>query len=559
MDCEIIRCGDGIAIDDSGSNVIVGNTVRFSRRSGISLVQSDDNTITRNLLSDNTLAGLTVGQGTTGNQIYLNSFKDETNAYAGDTASWVSSEPIAYIYEGRSYNGLLGNYWIGYSGSDGDGNGVGERPFTFESAKGDGALKPSAQSRRDQYPLVKPLASYTITAGDRFVESTSTIPSTDAATTTVSTGTAIAQTPATTASDTTAPGEVASAEPLDMTPLFQLIVVIALAGAAGFALVVIRRRGNAARHNSVGEAASTSPMPGVDRTSTTLAASPDAAIAVSSNQTFFFPAELTDKYQGIEYIGKGGIARIYRATRKSDGQRVAIKIPINFDELTGISFMKEIKVWEGLRHPNIVEISGGNILPLPYFEMEYLPSSLDHEVLPMRVCEATRIVDGIAQGLAYAHQRGVVHRDLKPQNILLTTHRIPKISDWGLSKVMTDGADSQIGGFSPIYAAPEQISPKRYGPTDARTDIYQVGVLFYELVTGRAPAAGDSIAEIISSILDHAPVDPSSLNAEATAVEPIILKCLEKDPAARYASADALHRDLETYLKTCEKVAYEPL
>jgi eukaryotic-like serine/threonine-protein kinase len=267
-------------------------------------------------------------------------------------------------------------------------------------------------------------------------------------------------------------------------------------------------------------------------------------------QTRYFPAELQSKYSEIEYIGKGGIARVFRARRQSDGRPVAIKTPISFDEITGISFLKEIRAWEELHHPNIVEVLDGNILPLPYFEMEYLPHSLQEMNKPVDVNCAARIVQGIASGLAYAHTRGVIHRDLKPHNILFAEVMVPKIADWGLSKDADESKVSSIAGFSLAYAAPEQVSPREFGRTDARTDIYQLGVIFYELVTGRLPFGGEGIAEIASSIIRDRPAPPSQLNPAAGPVEGIIVKCLAKEQKERYQSVEEVQKELLAYLSS---------
>jgi serine/threonine protein kinase len=266
-------------------------------------------------------------------------------------------------------------------------------------------------------------------------------------------------------------------------------------------------------------------------------------------QKSYFPRDLENKYSDITYVGRGGIAWVYAANRTSDGRRVAVKIPISFDEVTGISFLNEIKAWQVLRHKNIVEISAVNILPVPYVEMEYVAGSLEMIPKPIPVWKAVHIVRGIADALRYAHGLGIIHRDIKPHNILVTDDLTPKITDWGMSKVLAlDTKKSSIAGFSLSYAAPEQVSPLEFGRTDARTDIYQLGVVFYELVTGSIPFGGESMMEVGNAILREPPISPSGCNADAATVERIILKCLEKDPGQRYQSADELLAALSGYL-----------
>ncbi|MDO9325119.1 MAG: serine/threonine-protein kinase, partial [Methanoregula sp.] len=268
-----------------------------------------------------------------------------------------------------------------------------------------------------------------------------------------------------------------------------------------------------------------------------------------SDQKYYFPRELENKYTDIAFIGRGGIAWVFSAIRKTDGLKVAVKIPISFDEMTGRSFLNEIKAWETLRHENIVEVFGVNILPVPYVEMEFVPASLEEQEKPLPVWKAVHIVKGIADGLSYAHVHGFIHRDIKPHNILLNDDCVPKITDWGMSKVLAaDVKKSSIAGFSLSYAAPEQVSPSEFGRTDERTDVYQLGVVFYELITGSIPFGGESIVEVGNAILREAPLPPSEYNPDAAAVEKIICKCLEKNPADRYQSAAELLDALSRYL-----------
>ena len=244
-----------------------------------------------------------------------------------------------------------------------------------------------------------------------------------------------------------------------------------------------------------------------------------------------FPPELESRYVDIRHVGRGGVAHVFAAHRKSDNRLVAVKIPISFDEVTGKCFLNEIAAWQTLRHKNIVEVLKVNILPVPYVEMEYVPGSLEAVAKPLPVWKAVHLVHGIADGLAYAHAHGIIHRDIKPHNILVTGDFVPKITDWGMSKVIaTTMEKSSVAGFSLSYAAPEQVSPAEFGRTDVRTDIYQVGALFYELVTGSIPFGGESIVEVGNAIVRDDPIPPIEYNPDAEAVEKIILKCLAKNP-----------------------------
>ncbi|HDN65145.1 MAG TPA: serine/threonine protein kinase, partial [Methanosarcinales archaeon] len=264
-----------------------------------------------------------------------------------------------------------------------------------------------------------------------------------------------------------------------------------------------------------------------------------------------FPPELAHLYSDPVYAGKGGFARVFKAKRNTDNKTVAIKIPISLDEGTGRSFLREITSWQRLNHENIITLYDANILPIPYLEMEYADSgSLDQMNKPVSVESASEIILGIADGLAYSHAQGVIHRDLKPMNVLLTKDLTPKISDWGLSKIMAESRTSSVYGFTPLYASPEQISPKKFGKPDERTDIYQLGVIFYELLAGRPPFEGDDLVEVSTAIATEEPEPPFELNSEAEIIDPIILKCLAKKKEDRYQNIIELQDDLASSLKT---------
>ena len=256
------------------------------------------------------------------------------------------------------------------------------------------------------------------------------------------------------------------------------------------------------------------------------------------------PPELSDRYTESEFIGKGGFARVFKAKRK-DGQYVAVKIPISLDESTGKSFIAELQNWTRLDHPNIVRVYNFNIMPCPYFEMELCDSSLAERKKPIDSEEAAWILFNICEGLKFSHANKIIHRDLKPQNILLK-NGVPKISDWGLSRVISESSSSTVTSFTPYYAAPEQISGRH---KDERTDIWQLGVILYELVTGVLPFTGESVIEIGMNIATKEPGRPSEIAGNAKPIEPVILKCLRKDPAERYPSVLELQKALGLYLR----------
>lgn len=261
-----------------------------------------------------------------------------------------------------------------------------------------------------------------------------------------------------------------------------------------------------------------------------------------------FPSELEERYADAELVGRGGMALVFRVRRRSDGETVAVKVPTRYDEVTGHCFMREMQIWKGLSHKNIVTVYTYNILPVPFVEMEFVGPSLAQTEKPLQAERAVFIIRGIAEGLAYAHATGVIHRDVKPENILIAPDGTPKITDWGLSKEMTDRRETQFVAFSLDYATPEQISPSTYGRGDARTDIFQLGVVFYELLTGTLPFTGEGMGEMSVAILTEHPLPPSEINGTLRPFDRIIEKCLEKKPDLRYSSIDEFLRDLDAVM-----------
>lgn len=272
-------------------------------------------------------------------------------------------------------------------------------------------------------------------------------------------------------------------------------------------------------------------------------APPEPVLQSPASTTQNLPAELSDRYTESRLIGRGGFARVYKARRR-DGQWVAVKMPITLDASTGKSFIAEIQNWTKLNHPNIVKVFDFNIMPMPYFEMELCDGSLADMQKPLDCRNAAWIIFNICEGLKFTHRQKIIHRDLKPQNILMK-NGVPKISDWGLSKVVTESASHSSTSFTPSYAAPEQLSTKA---KDERTDIWQLGVILYELVTGTLPFTGEGMMEIAVNIATKEPKHPSTVIPATKGIEPIILKCLEKVPGNRYGSVMELQKALSHFL-----------
>ena len=258
-----------------------------------------------------------------------------------------------------------------------------------------------------------------------------------------------------------------------------------------------------------------------------------------------FPPSLAKRFRNPVFIGEGGLARVFRAQNAKTGGTVAVKIPVRFDEVTGTHFTRDIVFWQGLEHENIVRIASSNILPVPYIEMEYVPTSLAAVSLPLPEEKAAGLILGVARGLAYAHSKGIVHRDIKPENILISADGTPKITDWGLWKTIGNTRQSTVIGFSPSYAAREQIAPYRYGRPGPATDIYQLGMLLCELLTGSVAFKAEGMHDLNTAILDGVPAIPSWNGRHEMELRRIILRCLAKRPEERFGSVEELIGDLE--------------
>lgn len=267
------------------------------------------------------------------------------------------------------------------------------------------------------------------------------------------------------------------------------------------------------------------------------------------------PDKLFSMYSDVELIASGGFGKVYRVKR-NDGQIAAVKIPSNLDPESGNIFLREVENWTKIdKHINVVSIYDYNIVPFPYIEMEYCDNSLADLPKPVEPLMAAKYIFDLCEGLKIAHRKNIIHRDLKPQNVLLKDNSV-RIADWGLSKALSDASSSitrEIKGTIK-YAAPEQLDNKS---KDGRTDIWQVGVLFYELLTGVLPFSGDGFSEIASSIYSKNPVLPSEYNPNLEEFNNIVLKCLEKNPENRYRTVEELQKDLAAYLSISYSISFE--
>lgn len=254
-----------------------------------------------------------------------------------------------------------------------------------------------------------------------------------------------------------------------------------------------------------------------------------------------FPKELT-QYTDESLIGTGGFSRVYKAINVKESRVCAVKIPIKSDASIGKSFLRELNNWVSLTHENIVKIYHYNILPIPYIEMEWCESCLNTIEKPVQLNLALYYIHGVAEGLDYAHQKNIAHFDLKPQNILLKND-IPKITDWGLSRLLTMQGTTTIGISLP-FAAPEQFS-SRYGKKDARTDIWQLGILFYHLLTNDIPFSGADFAEYGKNVTTKNIKKMISEDESISDVAHILKRCLAKKKNNRYRTVRRFLKDVE--------------
>ncbi len=247
-----------------------------------------------------------------------------------------------------------------------------------------------------------------------------------------------------------------------------------------------------------------------------------------------FPDSLLSRYHEISLIGSGGVARVYRAVRNTDEKQVAIKIPFSPDETSGKTFFNEMTIWRDLHHPCIVQVYDLNIFPVPFVEMEFLGRSLCDITYPLSPERASAIIQDVASALMYAHGKGVIHRDIKPGNVLLTDDGRAKLTDWGLSRSLYRADETKNTSFSLYYATPEQLAPEMYGNGDQRTDIYQLGVLLYELLCGEPPYIKSGIGEIFMAIQQNSYRLPSASNPPLSRFDIVITRSLKADPDERF-------------------------
>ena len=260
---------------------------------------------------------------------------------------------------------------------------------------------------------------------------------------------------------------------------------------------------------------------------------------------------LGERYEIMAKIGTGGMADVYKAQDRKLNRLVAVKVmKAEFREDTAFvaKFQKEAQAAAKLAHPNVVNVYDvGEDRGLYYIVMELVEGiTLKNYILKkgkLSVKEATSIAIQVSLGLEAAHNRGIIHRDVKPQNIIISTDGKVKLSDFGIAKAMNSNTITANVMGSVHYSSPEQV---RGGNSDAKSDIYSLGITMYEMVTGRVPFDGDSTVSIAIKHLQEEMVPPSRYTPDLPySLEQIIFKCTQKNPERRYQNVGDLIDDLK--------------
>lgn len=271
------------------------------------------------------------------------------------------------------------------------------------------------------------------------------------------------------------------------------------------------------------------------------------------------PASDFGKYELICELGRGGMGVVYKARHKELGRLVAIKMILS-NHLASPEhverFYAEARAAARVESPSIVGIHDvGQIHGQHYFAMDYVAGPSLATVArkgPLEPKIAARYVYSVARAVAHLHAQGIVHRDIKPSNVLLDPDGRPRVTDFGLAKMLSgEGGDTRSGAIigTPCYMPPEQAAGKAGGVGPA-SDLYSLGAILFELLTGRPPYTGKSALDTLVQVLESEPPRPGRIAPGIPrALETICLRCLEREPADRYPSAAALAEDLDHYLR----------
>lgn len=268
----------------------------------------------------------------------------------------------------------------------------------------------------------------------------------------------------------------------------------------------------------------------------------------------FQPGDLLDHYRIDGLAARSGMASIFRGTDTRDGRAVAIKIPhaeMEADPVLYDRFKREEEIGKKLNHPGVVRVLNDEERSRRYMVLEWVDGRLLRQILngqkPLPPERAIRIALALCKALDYIHSQGVVHRDLKPENIMVGPDDQVKLIDFGIaanagSRRLTFAKLTEAMG-TPDYISPEQVKGKR---GDARSDIYSLGVMFYEMLTGKVPFTGPNPFVIMNERLLNHPIPPREVNPDVSPqLQEIIYRALERDPNKRYPNAHEFALDLE--------------
>ena len=265
---------------------------------------------------------------------------------------------------------------------------------------------------------------------------------------------------------------------------------------------------------------------------------------------------LDERFEITDLIAKSGMASLVKANDRVSGAEVAIKVPclqIESDPAGFDRFRREEEIGLQLDHPYILKVIPVEKKSRPYLVTEYLRgqtlSELLKNVRPLPEPDAVKIASRICEALEYMHRRGVVHRDLKPQNIMLCNDGSIRIMDFGIARAQSSRRLTFVG-FTPAMGTPDYMAPEQVKGSrgDARTDIYSLGAILYEMATGELPFGGDSAYVIMNARVTGDPVAPRKANPKLTPVlEEIILHAMEREPKRRHTSAAEMQGELEDY------------
>ena len=268
----------------------------------------------------------------------------------------------------------------------------------------------------------------------------------------------------------------------------------------------------------------------------------------------FHPGDQLDHYRIDGLVARSGMASIFRATDVRDGKAVAIKLPhpeMEADPVLFDRFKREEDIGKKLDHPGVVRVFDDEERSRRYMVLEWVDGRLLRQVMNeqkrLPQDRAIRITLGLCKTLDYIHSQGVVHRDLKPENIMVGPDDQVKLIDFGIaanagSRRLTFAKLTEAMG-TPDYISPEQVKGKR---GDARSDIYSLGIMFYEMLTGKVPFNGPNPFVIMNERLLNNPVPPREVNPEISPeLQEIIYRALERDPSKRYPNAREFALDLE--------------